>query len=89
MPPSHIERPSSAAKPGASCLPAPARGRRVDTRSEQARYLAKCLQFYRSVLRAYGPDSAPARNWRDQCVKEAGYIISGAYCTAGRWDVPA
>lgn len=63
--------------------------RRLDPRrSEQARYLLKCIDMYRVVLCAYGPDSAAARNWRDACAKEAGYIISGAYCTAGRWDVP-
>lgn len=64
--------------------------RRLDPpRSEQARYLLICVRMYRTVLRAYGPDSAAARNWRNACAKEAGYIISGAYCTAARWDVPA
>lgn len=58
-------------------------------RSEQARYLLKCIDMYRTVLRAYGHDSAAARNWRNACAKEAGYIISGAYCTASIWDVPA
>ena len=57
-------------------------------RSEQARYLLKCVVMYRTALRSCGPDSAAALNWRNACAKEAGYIISGAYCTAGRWDVP-
>lgn len=63
------------------------KNRRCDPpRSEQARYLLKCVVMYRSVLRAYGHDSEAARNWRYACAKEAGYIISGEYCS---WDVPA
>lgn len=57
-------------------------------RSEQARYLLECVVMYRKALRSCGPDSAAARNWRDACAKEAGYIISGDYCTVPGYAVP-
>lgn len=49
-------------------------------RSEQARYLLKCVDMLRQLQRSRL--RAASASYREICQREAGYIISGDYC---RW----
>lgn len=50
-------------------------------RSEQARYLLKCVDVLRHLQRSRL--RAATASYREICQCEAGYIISGDYC---KWE---
>lgn len=82
---SSSERPSPAATAPAACLPAPAAAKQgMGTCSMQAQDL---LRFVRS-WRLMPQDSLHELSWRHLCAREAGYIISGDYCTVPGYAVP-
>lgn len=84
MPPI-TERPSPAVQTASASLPAPAgAGQGVGTCSMQAQDLLRVVKAWRSMPQ----DSLHASSWRDACAREAGYIISGDYCTFWGYAVP-
>lgn len=51
------------------------------TRSEQARYLLKCVDVLRHLQRSRR--RALVASQKEACQREAGFIISGDYC---KWE---
>lgn len=49
--------------------------------SEQARFLEKTRRNFEAVSRRYGPSHSWTKFLSQECKREAGYLISGAYCS--------
>ena len=50
-------------------------------KSEQARFLEKTRRNFEAVSKRYGPSHSWTKLWCQECKREAGYLISGAYCS--------
>lgn len=58
-------------------------------RSEQARCLEKTRRNFEAVSKRFGPSHSWTKFWVQECKREAGYLISGVYCSGVRgWGVP-
>lgn len=49
--------------------------------SEQARFLEKTRRNFEAVSKRYGSSHSWTNFWCQECKREAGYLISGAYCS--------
>lgn len=49
--------------------------------SEQARFFEKTRRNFEAVSKGYGPSHSWTKFWGQECKREAGYLISGAYCS--------
>lgn len=49
--------------------------------SEQARFLERTRRNFEAVSKRYGPSHSWTKFWGQECKREAGYLISGAYCS--------
>lgn len=57
-------------------------------RSEQARFLERTRRNFEAVSKRYGPSHSWTKFWSGECSREAGYLISGAYCSGvSGWGV--
>ena len=57
-------------------------------RSEQARFLERTRRNFEAVFERYGPSHSWTKFWDGECKREAGYLISGAYCSGvSGWGV--
>lgn len=52
--------------------------------SHQSRSLEQCRRMHETVLRRFGPDHKVTKSFLRQCQVEAGFIISGIYCSGKR-----
>ena len=56
--------------------------------SEQARFLEKTRRNFEAVSKRYGHSHSWTKFWGQECKREAGYLISGAYCSgASGWGI--
>jgi hypothetical protein len=49
--------------------------------SEQARFLEKTRRNFEAVSKRHGPSHSWTKFWCQECKREAGYLISGVYCS--------
>lgn len=56
--------------------------------SEQARFLEKTRRSFEAVSKRFGPSHSWTKFWGQECQREAGYLISGVYCSGvSGWGV--
>ena len=68
--------------PGSGCMYEPCAYQPVQ--SLQARTLEFCRRNHEASLRRFGPDHRVTKSFLKQCQLEAGFIISGVYCSGRR-----
>lgn len=59
-------------------------GQGVDTQghpSEQTRFFEKTRRNFEAVSKRHGPTHSLTQFWSLECRREAGFLISGAYCS--------
>ena len=74
------------ATPGSGCTYGPEAYQAYQ--SEQARFLEKTRRNFEAVSKRFGPSHSWTKFWCRECKREAGYLISGVYCSGVKgWGV--